>query len=181
MPEIRIDPLTGQRAIIAGDRAGRPGGELSAMGVVDRNRAELAVAAPAVQQHDERASVSQRLKMANATRGGGYHNALHPLLLEESEVPCLAIRRAVCGAHDDGASLLVHGVFEAADRLGGERVGSVEYNGTEAAAVSAAHLVRGRAPNEADPFDNRENACKCVRRDDIRTVEDVRGRAERDA
>ena len=30
MPEIRIDPLTGQRAIIAGDRAGRPGGELSA-------------------------------------------------------------------------------------------------------------------------------------------------------
>ena len=30
MPELRIDPLTGQRAIIAGDRAGRPGGELRA-------------------------------------------------------------------------------------------------------------------------------------------------------
>ena len=30
MPEIRIDPLTGQRAIIAGERAGRPGGQLSA-------------------------------------------------------------------------------------------------------------------------------------------------------
>ncbi len=30
MPEIRIDPLSGQRAIIAGARAGRPGGELSA-------------------------------------------------------------------------------------------------------------------------------------------------------
>jgi UDPglucose--hexose-1-phosphate uridylyltransferase len=30
LPEIRIDPLTGQRAIIAGARAGRPGGELSA-------------------------------------------------------------------------------------------------------------------------------------------------------
>ncbi len=30
MPEIRIDPLTGQRAIIAGARAVRPGGELSA-------------------------------------------------------------------------------------------------------------------------------------------------------
>jgi len=30
LPQIRIDPLTGQRAIIAGDRAGRPGGELSA-------------------------------------------------------------------------------------------------------------------------------------------------------
>jgi len=30
LPEIRIDPLTGQRAIIAGDRAGRPGGGLSA-------------------------------------------------------------------------------------------------------------------------------------------------------
>jgi UDPglucose--hexose-1-phosphate uridylyltransferase len=29
LPEIRIDPLTGQRAIIAGDRAGRPGGELA--------------------------------------------------------------------------------------------------------------------------------------------------------
>ena len=28
MPELRIDPLTGQRAIVAGDRAGRPGGEL---------------------------------------------------------------------------------------------------------------------------------------------------------
>lgn len=30
MTELRIDPLTGQRAIIAGARAGRPGGELSA-------------------------------------------------------------------------------------------------------------------------------------------------------
>ncbi len=29
-PEIRIDPLTGQRTIVAGDRAGRPGGEVSA-------------------------------------------------------------------------------------------------------------------------------------------------------
>ena len=29
MPELRIDPLTGQRAIIAGSRAGRPGGELT--------------------------------------------------------------------------------------------------------------------------------------------------------
>jgi UDPglucose--hexose-1-phosphate uridylyltransferase len=29
-PEIRIDPLTGLRAIVAGSRAGRPGGELSA-------------------------------------------------------------------------------------------------------------------------------------------------------
>jgi UDPglucose--hexose-1-phosphate uridylyltransferase len=28
MPEVRIDALTGQRAIVAGDRAGRPGGEL---------------------------------------------------------------------------------------------------------------------------------------------------------
>ncbi|MGA8717761.1 MAG: hypothetical protein WB557_07140, partial [Solirubrobacteraceae bacterium] len=30
MPEIRIDPLTGFRAIVAGDRAHRPGGGLSA-------------------------------------------------------------------------------------------------------------------------------------------------------
>ncbi|MGI8411736.1 MAG: galactose-1-phosphate uridylyltransferase [Solirubrobacteraceae bacterium] len=30
MPELRIDPLTGQRVIIAGERAGRPGGELFA-------------------------------------------------------------------------------------------------------------------------------------------------------
>jgi UDPglucose--hexose-1-phosphate uridylyltransferase len=30
LPEIRIDPLTGQRSIIAGERAGRPGGHLSA-------------------------------------------------------------------------------------------------------------------------------------------------------
>jgi UDPglucose--hexose-1-phosphate uridylyltransferase len=30
MPELRIDPLTGQRAIVAGARAGRPGGNLSA-------------------------------------------------------------------------------------------------------------------------------------------------------
>jgi UDPglucose--hexose-1-phosphate uridylyltransferase len=30
VPEVRIDPLTGQRAIVAGARAGRPGGELSA-------------------------------------------------------------------------------------------------------------------------------------------------------
>ena len=29
MPEVRIDPLTGYRAIVAGARAGRPGGELS--------------------------------------------------------------------------------------------------------------------------------------------------------
>jgi UDPglucose--hexose-1-phosphate uridylyltransferase len=30
LPEVRIDPLSGQRAIVAGERAGRPGGELSA-------------------------------------------------------------------------------------------------------------------------------------------------------
>jgi UDPglucose--hexose-1-phosphate uridylyltransferase len=30
LPEVRIDPLTGQRSIIAGERAGRPGGQLSA-------------------------------------------------------------------------------------------------------------------------------------------------------
>ncbi|MBV9945046.1 MAG: DUF4921 family protein [Solirubrobacterales bacterium] len=30
MPEVRIDPLTGLRAIVAGDRARRPGGELTA-------------------------------------------------------------------------------------------------------------------------------------------------------
>ncbi len=30
MPELRIDPLSGRRAIVAGERAGRPGGELSA-------------------------------------------------------------------------------------------------------------------------------------------------------
>jgi UDPglucose--hexose-1-phosphate uridylyltransferase len=30
VPEVRIDPLTGQRAIVAGDRANRPGGGLSA-------------------------------------------------------------------------------------------------------------------------------------------------------
>jgi UDPglucose--hexose-1-phosphate uridylyltransferase len=30
MPELRIDPLTGRRAIVAGARAGRPGGELRA-------------------------------------------------------------------------------------------------------------------------------------------------------
>jgi UDPglucose--hexose-1-phosphate uridylyltransferase len=30
MPELRIDPLTGQRALVAGARAGRPGGELTA-------------------------------------------------------------------------------------------------------------------------------------------------------
>ena len=29
MPELRIDPLSGQRAIVAGARAGRPGGELA--------------------------------------------------------------------------------------------------------------------------------------------------------
>ena len=30
MPEIRIDPLSGQRSIVAGERAGRPGGEFAA-------------------------------------------------------------------------------------------------------------------------------------------------------
>ncbi len=30
MPELRIDPLTGQRSIVAGERAARPGGGLSA-------------------------------------------------------------------------------------------------------------------------------------------------------
>jgi UDPglucose--hexose-1-phosphate uridylyltransferase len=30
MPEVRIDPLSGEKAIVAGERAGRPGGELRA-------------------------------------------------------------------------------------------------------------------------------------------------------
>ena len=40
MPELRIDPLSGQRAIVAGERASRPGGELRAAPAppLDRDR-----------------------------------------------------------------------------------------------------------------------------------------------
>ena len=40
MPELRVDPLTGAKAIIAGDRAGRPGGgfEVSAVPAIDPER-----------------------------------------------------------------------------------------------------------------------------------------------
>ena len=82
-----------------------------------------AVAASPVEQDDEGAPVSQRLEMADAARGGSDHDALHALLLEQPEVPGLPFGRAVGGAHDDGATLLVHGVLEAADRLG-RRTGS---------------------------------------------------------
>ena len=131
-----------------------PRRELPTASVVDGNRAELAVAAAAVEQHDERAAVTQRLEMTNAAGSGSDNDALHPLFFEQPKVPGLALRRPVGGAHDDSASLLVHGVLEAADRLGSKRVRGVENDGAEAAALAAAHLMGRRAADESDPVDH---------------------------
>ena len=49
-PEVRIDPLTGQRTIVAGARAGRPGGELErAAGAAHRRRED-----PFAEGHEDR-------------------------------------------------------------------------------------------------------------------------------
>ena len=43
MPEVRVDPLSGLRSIIAGDRVNRPGGGLQ-IGPPDRQRGQLHLA-----------------------------------------------------------------------------------------------------------------------------------------
>ena len=120
--------------------------------------------------------------MADAPRGRGDHDALHPLLLEPAQVAGLPVRGAVGRAEDDRRSLLVHGVLEPAHRLGGERVRGVEHDGPEAAAVAAAaHLVRGRAAHEAEPVDRLEDPRQGLGGDTVWPVQDVRRRAERHA
>ena len=64
-------------------------------------------------------------------------------LLEQPQVALLAVGRAVGRADVDGAAMLVHDILEPAHGLGGERVGGVEHDRAEAAAVAASHLMRG--------------------------------------
>ena len=76
----------------------------------------------------------------------------------------------------------MHCVLESADGLGGEGVGGVEYDGTEAPAVAAAaHLVCGRAPHETELVDRVEDPRQGLRSDTIRPVQHIRRRAERDS
>ena len=158
------------------------GGEIPASGVVDRDRAQLAVPAPPVEQHDEGPALPQGLEMADAPRRRADHDALDPLLLEPAQVARLSVRGAVRGAEDHRSSLLVHRVLQPPHRLGGERVGGVEHDGAEAPAVAAApHLVGGGAPHEAERVDRLEDSRQGVGAHAIRPVQHVRRRAERDA
>ncbi len=53
MPEVRVDPLTGLRTIVAADRATRPGGELRAEPAVGRDRIDPETD-PFLEGHEER-------------------------------------------------------------------------------------------------------------------------------
>ncbi len=89
MPELRIDPLTGQRAIIAGERAGRPGGELSSppAPAIDRE------SDPFAEGHEDRTPP----ELYAVRPGGGEPNTpgwtvrvvpnLYPALSEDSPAP----------------------------------------------------------------------------------------------
>ena len=89
MPEVRIDPLTGQRSIIAGDRAGRPGGQLSAPPAAPLDPAED----PFAEGHEDRTPP----EVYAVRPGGGAPNTpgwtvrvvpnLYPALSKDSEAP----------------------------------------------------------------------------------------------
>jgi len=89
LPTVRIDPLTGQRAIIAGARAGRPGGELSATPSETIDPA----ADPFAEGHEDRTPP----ELYAVRPGGGAPNTpgwtvrvvpnLYPALSEDSEQP----------------------------------------------------------------------------------------------
>jgi UDPglucose--hexose-1-phosphate uridylyltransferase len=108
LPQIRIDPLTGQRAIIAGERAGRPGGELSAEAPppIDPD------SDPFAEGHEDRTPPELYAVRPN---GGGANGPgwtvrvvpnLYPALSEDSEDPApdanpdLFWAAPACGAHE---------------------------------------------------------------------------------
>src|SRR5471032_767853 len=78
-------------------------GQLAAAGVVDRNRAQLAVLAATVEEHHKRAAVTQGLEVPDAAGSRSDDDALDTLLLEEAEVACLSLRRAVTRADEKRA------------------------------------------------------------------------------
>jgi UDPglucose--hexose-1-phosphate uridylyltransferase len=89
MPEVRVDPLSGQRAIVAGARAGRPGADLSASPPPEID----AESDPFAEGHEDRTPP----ELYAVRRGGGAANApgwtvrvvpnLYPALSGDSEVP----------------------------------------------------------------------------------------------
>ena len=99
-----------------------------------------------------------------STRRRGDHDSLHALFLQPAQVAGFPVRGAVRRTQDHCRALLVDGVFEAAHRLCGERVGGVERDCPEAPAVAAApHLVRGRTTHETESVDHGEDSCERFR------------------
>ena len=89
MPEVRIDPLTGLRAIVAGDRARRPGGEVTAPPAPLLDRASD----PFAEGHEDRTPSELYAVRPN---GGGPNTPgwtvrvvpnLYPALSEDSPAP----------------------------------------------------------------------------------------------
>jgi UDPglucose--hexose-1-phosphate uridylyltransferase len=89
VPELRVDPLSGQRAIVAGERAGRPGGELSAPPLTAIDPASD----PFAEGHEDRTPPELYAVRPNGGRpdGPGWTLRvvpnLYPALSESSEQP----------------------------------------------------------------------------------------------
>ena len=63
--------------------------------------------------------------------------------------------------------MFVDSVFQAPNCLGGKWIGSIQYDGAEATALAASHLVGRRTPYESQLLDHPENPLPGVRSDSL--------------
>jgi hypothetical protein len=115
-------------------------------------------------------------------RGGRRdQDPLHPLLFEEVEVTGLLGGVVIAIAQDDCEAGVVGGVFNTSCDIGEERVGDVEDDKPDRAAVAGAQLPGRLVADEAEIADRVEDPSASRFGDDVGSVEDVGDRADRDA
>jgi hypothetical protein len=154
--------------------------EVTAQHVVDRDRTQARPGA-AVDQHHGGAARGERLDVRSVGVDRGEQHTFHPLLFEQVEVEGLApaVLGAVAQVHGKagGVGRALHPPRD----VGEERVGPVEHDVGEGAAAAAAQLAGRLVAHEAQLVDRGLHPPPHPLADQLRAVDDVGHRAERDA
>ena len=134
-----------------------------------------------VEEHDRE---TVRADLPEAARGqarrGRDQDPGHPLLLEESQRLVLARRHRAGAREDDEVVGLRRRTLHATRDLGEERVVEVEHDECDRRVPDPPQLARRVVPDEPERVDRREHALPRRLRHELRLVQHVRHRAERD-
>jgi hypothetical protein len=135
--------------------------DLASPPVVDGDRGLPRRTRP-VEQHHGRTPLADPAQLGRPAVDRGDEDAAHPLLLEHAQVPALLVVRLVGVAQDHGVPRGLGVVLGAARDLSEERVGRVEHDQPETAAVAGPKLAGGSVRDEAELLHRGLDADKTV-------------------